>query len=31
MPAIGKRAKPVWQRDERLPDSEVVIQDRFPA
>lgn len=29
--AIGKQAKPVWPRGERLPDSEVVIQDRFPA
>ena len=28
--AIGKQAKPVWPRGERLPDSEVVIQDRFP-
>ena len=29
MLAIGKQAKPVWPRGERLPDSEVVIQDRF--
>lgn len=29
--AIGKQAKPVWPRGERLPDSEVVIQDRFPT
>lgn len=29
--AIGKQAKPVWPRGERLPDSEVIIQDRFPA
>jgi nitroreductase len=29
--AIGKQAKPVWPRGERLPDSEVVIQDRFPV
>lgn len=29
--AIGKQAKPVWPRGERLPDSEVVIQDRFTA
>ena len=28
--AIGKQAKPVWPRGERLPDSEVIIQDRFP-
>lgn len=31
MLAIGKQAKPVWPRGERLPDSEVVIQDRFTA
>ncbi|MDP3851721.1 MAG: nitroreductase family protein [Luteolibacter sp.] len=31
MLAIGKQAKPVWPRGERLPDSEVVIQDRFPT
>jgi nitroreductase len=29
--AIGKQAKPVWPRGERLTDSEVLIQDRFPA
>lgn len=29
MLAIGKQAKPVWPRGERLPDSEVVIADRF--
>ncbi len=29
MIAIGKQAKPVWPRGERLPDSEVVIKDRF--
>ena len=29
--AIGKQAKPVWPRGERLPDSEVIIQDRFPT
>jgi nitroreductase len=29
--AIGKQAKPVWPRGERLADSEVVIQDRFPV
>jgi nitroreductase len=28
--AIGKQAKPVWPRGERLSDSEVVIHDRFP-
>ncbi|MCI0746700.1 MAG: nitroreductase family protein [Verrucomicrobia subdivision 3 bacterium] len=31
MLAIGKQAKPVWPRGERLPDSEVVIEDRFAA
>lgn len=31
MIAIGKQAKPAWPRGERLPDAEVVIQDRFPA
>ncbi len=29
MLAIGKQAKPAWPRGERLPDSEVVIHDRF--
>ncbi len=29
--AIGKQAKPVWPRGERLPDGEVIIQDRFPT
>ena len=29
--AIGKQAKPVWPRGERLADSEVVIQNRFPG
>jgi nitroreductase len=29
--AIGKQAQPVWPRGERLPDSEVVIQNRFPS
>jgi nitroreductase len=29
--AIGKQTKPVWPRGERLPNSEVVIQDRFPG
>ena len=31
MLAIGKQAKPVWPRGERLPDSEVVIHDRFSS
>jgi nitroreductase len=31
MLAIGKQIKPVWPRGERLPDSEVVIEDRFSA
>lgn len=31
MLAIGRQAQPVWPRGERLPDSEVVITDRFPA
>jgi len=31
MLAIGKQAKPVWPRGDRLPDSEVVITDHFPA
>ncbi|KAF0172916.1 MAG: nitroreductase [Limisphaerales bacterium] len=31
MLAIGKQAKPVWPRGERLPDSEVVIEERFAA
>lgn len=30
MLAIGKQAKPVWARGERLPDHEVMITDRFP-
>lgn len=30
MLAIGKQAKAAWPRGERLPDSEVVIHDRFP-
>lgn len=29
MLAIGKQAKPVWPRGERLPDSEVVIENGF--
>lgn len=31
MLAIGKQTKPAWPRGDRLPDSEVVITDRFPA
>lgn len=31
MIAIGKPTKPAWPRGERLPDSEVVITDRFSA
>lgn len=31
MIAVGKQAKPVWPRGERLPDEEVIIHDRFPA
>jgi nitroreductase len=31
MLAIGKQAKPVWPRGERLSDEEVIIHDRFPA
>ena len=31
MIAIGKQAKPVWPRGERLPDEEMIVQDRFPA
>jgi nitroreductase len=31
MLAIGMQAKPVWPRGGRLPDSEVVIEDRFEA
>lgn len=31
MVAIGKPTQPVWPRGERLPDSEVVINDRYPA
>ncbi len=30
MLAIGKQSKPVWPRGERLPESEVVIEDLFP-
>lgn len=28
---VGKQAKPAWDRGTRLPDSKVVIYDRFPA
>jgi nitroreductase len=31
MIAVGKQAKPAWDRGPRLPDSQVVIRDRFPA
>jgi nitroreductase len=31
MIAIGKATRPAWPRGERLPDSESVITDRFPA
>jgi hypothetical protein len=31
MLAIGKQTKPAWPRGDRLPDSEVVIADRFPG
>ncbi len=31
MVAIGKLTQPVWPRGERLPDSEVVVNDRYPA
>jgi len=31
MIAIGKVTQPPWPRGERLPDSEVVITDRFPG
>lgn len=31
MIAIGRQTQPAWPRGERLPDSEVVITDRFPA
>jgi nitroreductase len=29
--AVGKESKPAWPRGERLPDSEVVVHDRFPG
>ena len=28
---VGKKTKPAWDRGPRLPDSKVVIHDRFPA
>ncbi len=28
---VGKQAKPAWDRGPRLPDSKVVIYDRFEA
>ncbi len=31
MIAVGKQTQGAWPRGERLPDSEVVIHDRFPA
>lgn len=31
MLAIGKQTKPVWPRGERLSDSEVVIENKFPV
>jgi nitroreductase len=31
MVSVGKAAKPAWPRGERLPDSEVVVVDRFPS
>lgn len=31
MLAIGKQAGPVWPRGERLPDSAVIIRDRFSS
>ena len=31
MLAIGKQAKPVWPRGERLPNNEVIVSDRYPA
>jgi nitroreductase len=29
--AVGKKTQPAWDRGPRLPDSKVVIHDRFPA
>lgn len=31
MVAIGKPIQPAWPRGDRLPDGEVVVQDRFPS
>jgi nitroreductase len=31
MVVVGKAVKGAWPRGERLPDSEVVVTDRFPA
>ena len=31
MISVGKETKPAWPRGDRLPDSEVVIHDRFGA
>ena len=31
MIAVGKQSKPAWDRGPRLPDSQVIIQDRFPG
>lgn len=30
MIAVGKETKPAWPRGERLPDSEVIIENRYP-
>lgn len=30
MVAVGKQSKSAWPRGERLPDSEVVVHDRYP-
>ena len=30
MIAVGKEVKPAWPRGERLPDSEVIIENRYP-
>lgn len=29
--SVGKKTQPAWDRGPRLPDSKVVIHDRFPA
>jgi len=31
MISVGKQTKPAWDRGPRLPDDQVVIEDRFPA